>query len=45
VKVYQVVRDIAGSLLIDRMVEHIYTIEGGLIRRMEIREVDAPVEP
>jgi GNAT superfamily N-acetyltransferase len=37
VDVHQVVRDPAGTTLADRMVRHIYTIEGGLIRRMEIR--------
>ena len=38
--VHQVVREISGKLLMDRMVEHIYTIENGLIRTMEIREVE-----
>jgi hypothetical protein len=44
VSVHQVVRDMAGSLLLDRMVEHAYVIEDGLIRSMEIREVDVPSE-
>jgi len=38
VGVHQVVRDLAGKLLLDRMVEHIYSMEGELICRMEIRE-------
>ena len=38
VTVHQVVRDLAGKTLLDRMVEHLYTMEGGLIRTMEIRE-------
>ncbi|MGA9981023.1 MAG: nuclear transport factor 2 family protein [Candidatus Sulfotelmatobacter sp.] len=38
VGVHQVVRDLAGKLLLDRMVEHVYSIDGGLICRMEIRE-------
>jgi len=38
VGVHQVVNDRAGKLLLDRMVEHIYTIEDGLIRSMDIRE-------
>jgi nuclear transport factor 2 (NTF2) superfamily protein len=38
VTVHQVVRDRSGSTLLDRMVEHAYSIEGGLIRSMEIRE-------
>ncbi len=32
------VRNLSGEVLLDRMVEHVYTIEGGLIRTMEIRE-------
>jgi SnoaL-like domain len=38
VNVHQVVRDLAGTILMDRMVQHVYLIEDGLIRRMEIRE-------
>ena len=38
VKVHQVVHDNSGKLLLDRMVEHIYTLEDGLIRSMDIRE-------
>jgi hypothetical protein len=38
VKGHQVVRDLAGTMLMDRMVQHVYLIEDGLIRRMEIRE-------
>ena len=38
VHVHQVVRDLAGTVLLDRMVEHIYSINNGLIERMEIRE-------
>ncbi|SRR5579864_2473930 len=38
VDVHQVVRDLSGKLLLDRMVEHVYTLEDGLIRSMEIRE-------
>jgi len=38
VEVHQVIRDLAGKTLRDRMVEHVYSIEGGLIRKMEIRE-------
>jgi len=35
--VHQVVHDNSGKLLHDRMVEHVYTIENGLIRSMDIR--------
>jgi SnoaL-like protein len=38
VHVHQVVRDLAGTVLLDRMVEHVYSINNGLIGRMEIRE-------
>ncbi len=38
VSVDQVVRDLGGKLLLDRIVQHVYTLEGGLVRRMEIRE-------
>jgi hypothetical protein len=38
VGVHQVVRNLSGEVLLDRMVEHVYTIEGGLIGTMEIRD-------
>jgi len=38
VGVHQVVRDRSGKVLLDRMVEHLYLLEGELIRSMEIRE-------
>jgi hypothetical protein len=38
VEVHQVVRDLSGKILVDRMVQHIYSFEDGLIRSMEIRE-------
>lgn len=38
VTVHQVVRDLAGNISLDRMVEHVYSFEEGLIRGMEIRE-------
>lgn len=37
VTVHQVVHDLSGKLLSDSMVEHVYTIENGLIRKMDIR--------
>ncbi len=36
VEVLQVVKDIQGNLLVDGMVTHLYTIENGLIKSMEI---------
>ena len=37
VTVRKVVRDLAGTVLKDGMVQHVYTFEGGLIASMEIR--------
>lgn len=37
ISVHQVVHDKEGKLLMDKMVEHVYRIEGGLIQSMEIR--------
>lgn len=36
VDVHQVVRDLNGNLISDRMVQHVYTIEDNSIRRMDI---------
>lgn len=38
VHVHQMVRDLNGTLLMDRMVRHVYSIAHGLIEGMEIRE-------
>src|SRR5215469_1071744 len=38
VEVHQVVRDLKGNLLGDKMVGHIFRIENGLIKRFDIRE-------
>ena len=38
VSVHQVVRELSGKVLMDRMVEHVYTLKDGLITSMEIRE-------
>ena len=37
VAVHQVVRDLAGKVLKEDMVQHVYAFEGGLITSMEIR--------
>lgn len=37
VEVHQVVHDLAGNLLVDQMVGHIFAIEDGLIKRFDIR--------
>jgi ketosteroid isomerase-like protein len=39
VDVHQVVRDLSGKVLLDRMVRHTYVIREGLIVRMDISEV------
>jgi ketosteroid isomerase-like protein len=38
VSVHQVVRDIEGKLLVDRLVQHVYSLRDGLISRMDILE-------
>ena len=38
VHVHQVVRDLSGNVVADGMVQHVYLIEDGLVRSMEIRE-------
>ena len=38
VSVHQVIRDRTGNILSDTMIEHIYLMQEGLIRRMDIRE-------
>jgi hypothetical protein len=37
VEVHQVVHDLNGNLLVDLMVGHIFQVEGGLVRRFDIR--------
>ena len=37
VQVHQVVHDLSGKLLDDKMVQHVYTFRDGLIQTMEIR--------
>jgi ketosteroid isomerase-like protein len=37
VAVHAAVRDLAGNLIKDEMIEHVYVIQDGLIRSMEIR--------
>jgi ketosteroid isomerase-like protein len=44
VSVHQVVRDLAGHLVLDHTVEHIYVLENGLVRSMQIRKPDGVTE-
>jgi hypothetical protein len=39
VKVHQVVRDLKGNLLADRLVMHVFQMRNGLIQRFDIRDV------
>lgn len=46
VDVHQVIKDLSGSILADGMVQHVYQLEDGLIRRMEIQNVEqGSIEP
>jgi ketosteroid isomerase-like protein len=38
VGVHQVIRELSGKVLMDRMVDHVYSFKDGLITGMEIRE-------
>ncbi|MBV8819147.1 MAG: nuclear transport factor 2 family protein [Acidobacteriaceae bacterium] len=38
VRVHQVVRDLSGHVVVDHFVQHVYTLQDGLIAHMEIRE-------
>src|SRR5262245_50802274 len=37
--VHQVIRDRAGNLVSDEMVQHVFRVEEGLVRSMEIRKL------
>jgi hypothetical protein len=39
VNVHQVVRDLKGNLLADRLVIHVFQVRNGLIQRFDIRDV------
>ncbi len=41
VRVHQLVKNLAGEILSDSQVWHVYTIAGGLIERMDLAEGDA----
>ena len=40
VDVHQVVKDLQGKILFDGMVKHIYVLENGLIKSMEIEKTE-----
>ena len=39
IKVHQVVRDLTGNVLADRLVIHVFQVRNGLIQRFDIRDV------
>lgn len=41
-QVHAVVRDLTGTLLTDRMVDHVFRVEDGLVRRFDIRDSSRP---
>lgn|SRR5262245_24107063 len=45
VEVHQVVRDLAGSVLTDERVGHRFTMERGLIERMEVCPLPSSISP
>jgi ketosteroid isomerase-like protein len=45
VDVHQVVRDLAGHVLKDEMVQHVYRFEDGLVKSMEIRVTRGSAAP
>lgn len=40
VDVHQVVCDLDGNVIVDQRVQHVYAIEHGLIKRMEIKQLN-----
>jgi hypothetical protein len=36
--VHQIVRDLTGKVLADEVVEHVYQVQDGLVRQMDIRK-------
>ncbi|MGA3011458.1 MAG: nuclear transport factor 2 family protein [Terracidiphilus sp.] len=45
VKVHQLVKSLEGDVLSDSVVRHFFTIENGLIERMDLKEGEASLEP
>ena len=40
VDVHQIVRDVQGTLLVDQLIRHVYTLRDGRISKMEIQSAD-----
>ena len=38
IEVHVLVRDLSGSLLVDKLAGHVFRIEEGLVKRFDIRE-------
>jgi ketosteroid isomerase-like protein len=45
VDVHQVVRDLAGNILLDQIVQHAYSIRNNLVERMDIEKPDELANP
>ena len=45
VDVHQVVRNLDGVIVLDQMVRHVYVVENGLIKSMEILEAPSAGSP
>ena len=45
VAVHQIVRDMQGKLLFDGSVRHIYTLQDGLLKQMDIEQVSPSTGP
>ncbi len=35
---HQVVRDMQGKVIADQVIRHVYSFEGGLVKKMEIQK-------
>jgi hypothetical protein len=44
VEVHQVVHDLAGNLMLDTLVYHVYQFRDGLIQRMDIVQQSSPAD-
>jgi hypothetical protein len=40
VDIHQVIRDLSGSIIVEQVIQHVYSIRNGLIERMDIRSPD-----
>jgi hypothetical protein len=45
VDVHQVVRDMCGKVILEQMLQQVFSIRDGLIERIDVRKSAAPVSP